>query len=250
MTLSTHEQHWLEAIQRARAERRTLPSGSLTPPLDLTSAYRVQAALRGDRQLIGYKLGLVSPSKQAQMGLTAPITGWLSADMLHQSPVVLSYFLQPRIEPEVAAVLQADIPPDATPGRALLAVGAWLLAVEILDSIWEGYRFTAPEVVADNASGGAILLGERALDWPFDGELRLTINGQDVATGPIAALGDLPAQLCWLAQQVGGLHAGQVIMFGSPAPAVPLHPGTVALLGPTNATLVFAVTQHEETING
>lgn len=41
-------------------------------------------------------------------------------------------------------VLKEDLPPGASVGEAYRAVGGYFLAVDVLDSVWEGYRFTLP----------------------------------------------------------------------------------------------------------
>ncbi|WP_413217762.1 2-keto-4-pentenoate hydratase (plasmid) [Thermus oshimai] len=208
-----------EAVRKAREEGKPIPGGR-DWGVGLEEAYRIQEALFPG-PLVGYKLGLVSPAKQAQMGLKSPIYGRVHPGMLLEG-VRLSAFLQPRAEPEVALVLKEDLPPGAPPGEAGRAIGGFFLAVDLLDSVWEGYRFTAAEVVADNASGGGFLLGLRRMEAPPRGNLALYLNGRLLSEGPVAALGDPVERLLWLAGTVGGLKAGQVVFLGSPAPAVPL----------------------------
>ncbi|AEV16346.1 Hydratase/decarboxylase [Thermus sp. CCB_US3_UF1] len=218
------EKALLEAIRQARAQGHRLLGGR-DWGVGLEGAYRVQEALCPGPWK-GFKLGLVSPAKQAQMGVREPIFGRVSPGMLREG-VELSRFLQPRAEPEVAVFLKEDLPPGATPGRAYGAVAGFFLAVDLLDSVWEGYRFTASEVVADNASGGGFLLGLRPWARLPRGHLRLYLNGERVAEGPVEALGDPGERLSWLAERVGGLRAGQVVFLGSPAPAVPLERGVL-----------------------
>jgi 2-keto-4-pentenoate hydratase len=171
------------------------------------------------------------------MGISAPIYGRVYADMLLESPVHLSQFIQPRIEPELAVVLRADLPVQASPQAARRAVDGIFLGVDFLDSIWEGYRFTIAEVVADNASGGGFLLGKQPLSEPLTGQLSLYLNGELLTEGPVDALGDIGASLSWLSEQVGGLRTGQVIFLGSPAAALPARPGRLELHGPQESVL-------------
>ncbi|GAA5335670.1 MULTISPECIES: 2-keto-4-pentenoate hydratase [Thermus] len=218
----------LEAVRQARQAGKTLPGGK-DWGVDLSEAYRIQEALFPG-PLKGYKLGLVSEAKQRQMGLSEPTFGRVHPGMLLQKPA-LSRFIQPRVEPEVAVVLREDVPPGASVSRAYAAIGGFFLAVDLLDSVWEGYRFTAQEVVADNTSGGGFLLSIRRYSRLPKGVLRLYLNGEKVAEGPVEALGDPGARLSWLAERVGGLRAGQVVFLGSPAPAVPLAQGVLELWG-------------------
>lgn len=223
----------LEAeVRRCRAEQATAATRGATRDVSLEEAYAIQRELWGARPLKGYKLGLLSPAKQQQMGINTPIYGRIEPAMLRESPVRLSDFIQPRVEPELAVVLAAAVPAGAPPDAARGAVGGIFLGVDVLDSVWAGYKFSAAEVVADNSSGGAFLLGGRLLEAVPAGELRLFLNGQLLGAGPIDALGDLGERLSWLAAQVGGLIAGQTIFLGSPAAAQPAAPGLLELAGP------------------
>lgn len=227
--LTPSEQDLLSAIQTARQQRQTLASRGPEWNVDLAGAYRVQASRAGG-PLKGYKIGLTSPAKQAQMGIDQPIWGRVDAAMIVDGVLSLERFIQPRWEPELVALLKAPVPADATPGTAWGAIAGFLLAVDVLDSVWEGYRFSAAEVIADNASGGAFLLGPRMLPpGRVRGMLRLYVNGQALTEGPVEALGDAGQQLCWLARQTGGLEAGQLVGLGSPAAAVPAQAGLLEI---------------------
>jgi len=212
-------------IARCRRERRL--ADSIVSAVELPAAYRVQAALAEGRPLSGYKLGLLSPAKQAQMGISAPIYGRILDGMLMEGPVSLATFLQPRVEPEIAVVLRGPIAAGATPGAIHAAIGGYYLAVDILDSVWRGYKFTIAEVVSDNASGGGFLLGPQRFDAAPHGALRLWLNGRIAGGGPVDSLGDPGERLAWLASQTGSLPAGAAVFLGSPAAAVPAEPGTL-----------------------
>jgi 2-keto-4-pentenoate hydratase len=152
--------------------------------------------------------------------------------------VSLSTIPQPRLEPELAVVLGEDLSPDASPGTASLALGGMYLAVDFLSSVWENYEFDAADVIADNASGGGFLLGERLLSEPVEGNLRLYHNGRLLTEGPVGDTGNIGERLAWLSKAVGGLEAGQVVFLGSPAAAAEAGPGTIELHGPRGSVLV------------
>lgn len=238
MRLTNAEDELLERIRAARAAGRTLTPQASELGVDLAGAYRIQAQAQAGRKLAGYKLGLISPAKHAQMGISHPIYGRVFADALLDDPVDLSRFLQPRVEPELAVVLRDDLQPEASPGAAWRAVGATVLAVDVLDSVWQDYRFDIADVVADNASGGGMLLGERALSQPLVGELRLYLDGELLTAGPVSELEPFAERLIWLAGEVGGLIAGQVIFLGSPAAAVQARSGLLEVQGPHGSTIV------------
>ena len=229
----------MERVREARAQRRTVEKDGAE--VELASAYRVQQHLGEGRELKGYKLGLISSAKQEQMGLDAPIYGRVYAEMLLESPVQLSRFIQPRMEPELAVVLGDDVFAGTEPGAAYLAIAGTFLAVDFLDSVWGGYSFGIADVVADNASGGGFLLGERLLEGPFSGDLSLYLDGEPVSEGPLAVLENPGERLAWLAGEVGGLCAGQVVFLGSPAAAREARPGTLELRGPHGSILIARI---------
>ena len=237
MNLNQAEHRLLTRVQNARTSRKTVASQGEAVEVNLEGAYRIQTVLAGHREPRGYKFGLISPAKQAQMGISAPIHGRIYSEMLLESPVRLNQFIQPRIEPELAVILLNDLPAHASPEAARSAVGGTFLGVDFLDSIWEGYRFSLAEVVADNSSGGGFLLGMQPLYEPLTGQLSLYVNGELLTEGPVEALGDVGERLSWLSKQLGGLKAGFVIFLGSPAAAAPARPGKLELLGPQESVL-------------
>jgi 2-keto-4-pentenoate hydratase len=225
-----------EVVADARRARVTVVADGFDSTL--AEAYDIQRALFAGRELAGYKLGLVSPAKRAQMGQDAPVYGHVAADMVLPGNVVaLDTLIQPRFEPEIAVVLRRDVAPGASAGSIAVAIGATFLAVDILDSVWRDYRFSLPQVVADNTSGGAFVLGERAYDAIPSGRLQVRLDGEIVGHGSLADIGDPIAHLQWLADDVGGLRTGQIVFLGSPAAAVDARPGLLELDGPDGVSL-------------
>ena len=178
MKLSTEEHALFEALLQAPMSKTPIPSRGEAWDIDLTSAYSIQAASGGDQLLKGYKLGLLSPAKQAQMGLTSPIWGRVYSTILLGEIVPLQRFIQPRLEPELAVVLAKAATAKASLEAIWEAIDGFFLAVDILDSAWQNYRFTAEEVVADNSSGGGFVLGKRLRTDKPEGELGLYLNGR------------------------------------------------------------------------
>ena len=238
MDLSDGESALLSHIREARERRETTPPRAEELGVGVEGAYKVQAALGEGREVLGYKLGLIAPAKQTQMGLDSPIYGRVYEDMILGSPVSLSLMVQPRFEPELAVVLREDLPVAASPGAVHMTIGGIFLAIDFLNSIWENYEFSAADVVADNASGGGFLLGERLLIEPLEGNLRLYHKGRLLTEGPVGDTGNMGERLTWLSKAVGGLEAGQTIFLGSPAAAVEAKPGTIELHGPRGSVLV------------
>jgi 2-keto-4-pentenoate hydratase len=242
--LNDSENALLSHIREARENRETTTPRAEELGVGVESAYKIQAAMGQGRRVVGYKLGLIGAAKQAQMGVHSPIYGQVYEDMILESPVRLSSVLQPRFEPELAAVLGEDLPPDASPGAIHSAIGGIFLAIDFLSSVWENYKFSAADVIADNSSGGGFLLGERLLIEPLRGNLRLYHNGQLLTEGPVGAIGNIGERLVWLSEAVGGLAAGQVIFLGSPATAQEATPGTIELHGPYDSVLVAELQEN------
>lgn len=238
MELSDGENTLLAHIREARENRETTTPRAEELGIGIEGAYKVQAAMGEGRRVSGYKLGLIGPAKQAQMGVASPIYGRVYEGMVLESPVQLGEMVQPQLEPELAVVLGEDLPPNAPPGAASMAVGGAYLAVDFLSSIWEDYKFSAADVVADNASGGGFLMGDRLLGDPLEGNLRLYHNGRLLTEGPIGDTGNIGERLTWLSEAVGGLQAGQIVFLGSPATAQEARPGTIEAYGPRGSVLV------------
>ncbi|MBO9391347.1 fumarylacetoacetate hydrolase family protein, partial [Caldilinea sp.] len=239
MNLNAAEQALANVIGEARRNRTSISGRTRQWDVDLIGAYRIQHHLQRQSDCIGYKLGLVSPAKQTQMGLNQPIYGHLRRSMWVEGEIRLSDFIQPRLEPEIAVVLRKALPAEAEPGMAAHAIGGYFLGVEVLDSVWTDYHFSAVEVIADNASAGAFLLGNCLLEAMPSGSLHLYLNGVLRSEGSVDALGNIEERLCWLARTVGGLQAGQIVLLGSPAQAVPAEAGVLEVRS-ANHHLVLA----------
>src|SRR3954453_5608434 len=107
----------------AGAPTRRLTVGAPDADTSPRSAYEIQRALFAGRELAGYKLGLVSPAKRAQMGQDAPVYGHVAAEMVLSGNVVtLDTLIQPRFEPEIAVVLRRDVPPGSSAGTVVAAI--------------------------------------------------------------------------------------------------------------------------------
>ncbi|MDO5628223.1 MAG: 2-keto-4-pentenoate hydratase [Mobilicoccus sp.] len=241
----------MDAATRARAAAELIaaydgtPIDPLTetyPDLALEDAYEIQLLavrerLAAGRRVKGHKVGLTSPAMQKQLGVDQPDYGHLFDDMFHteHTPIGVSTFLQPRIEPEIAFVLKKPLAgPGVTVAEALAAVDFVLPSLEIVDSRIRDWKIGLFDTIADNASSGGVVLGSRptpvdAVDLRTTGCV-LTKNATVVATGAGGAvLGSPITALVWLANTVGArgvvLEAGHVVLPGSCTSMVPVAPG-------------------------
>lgn len=230
------------------------------PDLTIDDAYAIQLAqvrrwTAGGNRVLGRKVGLTSHAMQTQMNVSQPDFGHLMDDMFFAENVSIPHdrFLQPRAEPEVAMILGRDLAgPDVTVGAAAAAVDMVLPALEIIDSRITDWKIGIVDTIADNASGGGVVLGGTArrvqdVDLRLGGCL-LHRNGQLAGTGAGGAvLGSPLNSLAWLANVLGergeGLRAGQVVLPGSITASIPLAPGdvvTAAFAGIGSVTTTIA----------
>jgi 2-keto-4-pentenoate hydratase len=244
------------------ASQRRQPIEPLTssyPQLTVDDAYQIQLVqlrrkLAGGAKLAGHKIGLTSAAMQRQLGVNVPDFGHLTSHMVHPAnePVLFGEYLQPRVEPEVALVLQRPLRgPGLTVADAAAAVGLVLPALEIIDSRIRDWKISLVDTVADNASSGGVVLGAAATPLPaFDIRLlgcTLHVNGMLAGTGACGAvLGSPLAALAWLANTLGQrgteLEPGQLVMSGAVTAAVPVAPGdtvTAAFAGLGSVTAKF-----------
>lgn len=228
------------------AERTRRPIGRLTderPDLTLADAYRIQAALvrrrleRGERR-VGAKLGFTSLAMRRALGVDEPNGGWLTEAMLLDGPAVaLDVLIHPKVEPEIAFLLDRDlVGPTTTAVHVIAATAAVVLCLEIVDSRYEAFLFRAADNVADNSSAARLVLGSRLVE-PRTVDLAeigvvFSADGQVVATAAGAAVDGHPAAaVAWLVRHLArrgeGLRAGDIVISGGLTAPVDLRPGTV-----------------------
>lgn len=238
----------IEALADAldQAERTRSPIGPLTaaePDLTPNDAYQVQLAWmrrrigRGAR-VVGKKIGLTSHAMQAMLGVFEPDYGHVLDTMMIApgDPVPVGELLQPKVEGELAFILDRDVPTPATPLDVLLATRLVVPSLEIVDSRVADWKIKLPDTVADNASSGRVVLADRGLR-PEQLDLALVgmifeRNGEMLSSGAGAAvLGNPAAAVAWLANKLAEfdipLKAGEVILSGAITAAVPVQAGDI-----------------------
>lgn len=219
---------------------------TVTPPretidgLDLAGAYRIQrwqqqAFEEEGHTVIGHKIGLTSLAMQSQLGVDSPDFGFFTDQMKFQpgQPVPTSRFIAPKVEPELAFTLKADVPADATLDQVRDAIDTVHLAVEIIDSRVANWDIRLVDTVADNASCGAVVLGDAIdVDLTDLGSVTATMTLNDEAAGSgqgSDVMGDPLLPLQWLAntlaEQGTQIKAGATVLTGSFCGAVAFAPG-------------------------
>jgi len=212
------------------------------PELDLATAYRIQdetlaRRLRRGESLVGVKLGLTSRAKQQRMGVDSPLVAWLTDSMVLPAGAAVprGRLIHPRAEPEIVFVMAERLEgPGVNAATAMAAVGAVLGGLEVIDSRYTDFRFTLPDVVADNASSGAYVTGPvqlppEGLDLSLEAVL-LEVDGQIVDSATGAAVQGHPGEALALAanalaERGLAIEAGWVVLTGGMTDAVHVPPG-------------------------
>ena len=209
---------------------------------DVDAAYEVQQlnaglAAAAGRRVSGHKIGLTAKVVQQQLGVDRPDYGVLFADMClaDGADIEPGRLLQPRVEAEVAVVIDRDLDKGEHCVVDVISATAYVLpALEIVDSRIAGWDITIVDTIADNASCGLYVVGTRPVSLSNidlrDIEMRMTINGETAATGTGAAcMGNPLNAAVWLADTMcergTPLQAGECLMTGSLGPMKPLPPG-------------------------
>jgi 2-oxo-3-hexenedioate decarboxylase len=243
--MSGHDHHALaRRLDEATAAGVAIPQFSTETDLSLDDAYAVQRAgitlreARGER-IVGLKLGFTSRAKAEQMGVSDVIIGVLT-DAMEVGPEAaydVARGVHPRVEPELAFLVGADVDPADPAADLSRAVTHVAPALEVIDSRFESFRFSLSDVVADNTSASGFAIGswrplvetDRALA-ALTVELRF--DGLPVAVGSGAAiLGDpleaLPTFQRMAAARGLAIPAGTVLLAGAATAAVQLPAATI-----------------------
>ena len=212
--------------------------------LSLDDAYRVQNLViqrrlaRGET-LVGLKMGFTSRAKMVQMGVHDLIWGQLTDAMIMEEggDVPMSRFIHPRVEPELAFILKRPLEGRVTLLEAQAAVEAVAPALEIIDSRYDNFKFSLEDVVADNCSSSAVVVGawRRPVEDISNLGMVLSFDGSPVQIGSSAGLLGNPyrslVSAARLAAQSGiALQAGWIVMAGAATAAEALKSGVYVTL--------------------
>ena len=239
MTTRTDFARLLDEAQRQG--KSVEPLTSLEPGLSVADAYKIQdelAALRVGRgeKVVGYKMGLTSKAKMQQMGVSSPIMATLTDAMERPSggTVELAGSIHPKGEPAIGFRLARDLRGKVGAQEALSACDGVCAAIDLLDSRYRDFKFTLPDVIADNASCFGFVLGPwhsvPSMEALSGLAMALSLNGKVVSSGTSEAIYGHPAEslaaLCALLDQSGRyLKRGSVVLAGAASPAVALKAG-------------------------
>ncbi len=242
MQASLIEQLGTELYQALVDAKTVRPLTERHPEITIEDAYLIQQQLmkmrlRAGEHVIGKKIGVTSKAVMNMLGVYQPDFGYLTDGMVYNEgqAIPMSRLIQPKAEGEIAFILKKTLKgPGISSADVLAATEGVMACFEIVDSRIQDWKIKIQDTVADNASCGVFVLGDRLVD-PRDVDLNtcgmvLEKNGDIVATGAGAAALGAPANaVAWLANTLGrlgiALEAGEVVMSGSLAIMVPVAAG-------------------------
>jgi 2-oxopent-4-enoate/cis-2-oxohex-4-enoate hydratase len=149
--------------------------------------------------------------------------------------IPMDTLIQPKAEGEIAFLLKKDLlGPGVTAADVLAATEGVMACFEIVDSRIQDWKIKIQDTVADNASCGVFVLGDKLV--PID-QVDLALcgmvlekNGEIVVTGAGAATMGHPVNaMVWLANTLGSLgialKAGDIVLSGAMGAMVPVVKG-------------------------
>lgn len=228
-----------EDLDSASLNATAVPQVSLTDPLNLDQAYAIQSISLGRRyqrgeKWVGLKMGFTSKAKMEQMGVHDLIWGRLTNKMFYKtgSDLPFNKFIHPRAEPEIAFLLSKDIDQVLTLDNVAEYVAGVTIAIEIIDSRFQNFKFSLEDVIADNCSSAAFTVGE----WQDVGSviqdinISLSVDGEVVHAGNSNAILGNPWEslisAARLAKDNGEvLTKDAIVLAGAATPAVYIAAG-------------------------
>ena len=232
-----------ELYQALLTREQIPPLSERDSALTIEDAYQISLRvldlrLSNGEQVIGKKIGITSKVVQDMLGVNQPDFGYLTNTMVYNSGDKISIsegLIQPKAEGEIAFILGDDLDgPGITCADVLRATKSVMPCFEIVDSRIKDWQIKIEDTIADNASSGVFVMGDKAvsphgLDLTTCGMV-VEKNGELVATGAgAAALGNPVSCVAWLANTMGqfgmSLKAGEVILSGALVPLIPVEPG-------------------------
>jgi 2-oxo-3-hexenedioate decarboxylase len=231
--------------------RQIEPFSSRISSFNLDYSYRVTAAVRKMRETrgelpVGRKIGFTNRTIWPEYKVYAPIWGYIYDRTVHHLAEIGETFsivnlVEPRIEPEIVFRL-AVAPVPGMDEKTLLASVDWVAhGFEVVQSIFPGWQFSAPDTVAAFGLHGTLLIGPRhsiathgedwsrtlstfEIDLKRDGAVVDHGRATNVMGGPVSALRHL-IDLLARDQVNPPLAAGEIVTTGTLTRALPVAPG-------------------------
>ena len=192
-----------------------------------------QRYARGET-FIGLKLGFTSFAKMKQMGVHDMIWGRLTDAMQFRDGdrLNLSKFVHPRAEPEIAFLLKQDMDREISLEEIPDYIEACAPAIEIIDSRYENFKFSLEDVIADNCSSSALVIGawqpisqslnDLNISLKFDKEVKQEDSSNAILDNPYLSVCNASRLAAKYNQP---FKAGHILLAGAATPAVFIEDG-------------------------
>lgn len=218
-----------DILDQAASHARPTLQLAASHQIDLETAYQVQnqciaKRLARGEYITGYKLGFTNRAKMEQMGVHDLIWGVLtnSMEILNNEEVDATRWIQPRAETEIAFRISKDIEESVALKDITNYIDKMAPAIEIVDSRYENFKFSLEDIVADNCSASAYVLGDwRKVEKDINNlQIHLKINRETVQEGNTNTVLSNPLQsvveLSRLASKAGvTIKKGQIVLAGA-----------------------------------
>ena len=218
---------------------------------DLASAYQVAARIHRARisegaNPRGRKIGFTNPEMWSIYGVCEPVWAYVYdttvTQLEHlQAECSINRFAEPKIEPEIVFHFRSDLPGNARFADVVNAIDWVAHGFEIVQSHFPGWRFQAPDTVADLALHGMLLIGPPlpleklgsdpagvlesiSVDLFRDDKLIETGAGANVLGNPFAAVAHLVSVLNKQPDNEP-LKAGEIVSTGTMTTAHAINTG-------------------------
>jgi len=242
-------------LSAAREARRTdvVPPSAREGGIDLDSAYAVERALVERRRatghtVVGLKVGYANRAMWRALKLETVVWASMYDDTVRfadggSAELSIAKMTAPKIEPEVVFKLRHTPAGDLADPAVVLSAVEWIaLGFEVIDSVYQDWKFQPVDFVASYGLHAALIVGEphpvRAEDIPQLAEqlgsfkVSLFKDYEPVAEGagrnslksPALCLGELTSALARRPGS-GALGAGDLISSGTLTEAQLLAPG-------------------------
>ncbi len=221
-----------ERLDSAALNAEATAQVSHSQNFNLEEAYGIQSIslsrryIRGEKW-VGLKMGFTSKAKMEQMGIHDLIWGRLTDKMFIENQLYLESYIHPRAEPEIAFLLNDTVIDEPNIDTVKQKVKSVAIAIEVIDSRYENFKFSLEDVVADNCSSTGYALGKwlPASTNIQDINIGLSINGEVVHEGNTNAILGNPWEslvaALRLAKENGEiLGDNSIILAGAATPAV------------------------------
>lgn len=228
-----------ELLDEAALQASSVEQICNTRKLTLEEAYAIQSIsiarryIRGEKP-VGLKMGFTSKQKMEQMGVHDLIWGRLT-DLMHISDggeLALSKCIHPRAEPEIAFLINGPVKKEVGLENIKSIVSGVTTAIEIIDSRYKNFKFSLEDVIADNCSSSAFVLGtwkspetnivDIPLSMKIDGEIVHEGNSNAILGNPWNSLVDA-VRLALANGEI--LDKGSIILAGAATPATYVKQG-------------------------